>query len=95
MEGIVEKTAGIEVDASGVITAQGRRNKKSWWTVKILWDDPKMATQNLPADAVKKKYRSLIKIRKKTEFTGVSDGESEKVLNLELKADKRLVPLVR
>lgn len=90
VEELLKKLPGIEVDASGVITAQGEEIKKVMVDgKKFFGDDPKMATQNLPADAVKK-VQVFDKKSEKAEFTGVSDGESEKVLNLELKADKKI-----
>lgn len=90
VEELLKKLPGIEVDASGTITAQGEEIKKVMVDgKKFFGDDPKMATQNLPADAIKK-VQVFDKKSEKAEFTGVSDGESEKVLNLELKADKKI-----
>ncbi|MBK8701003.1 MAG: outer membrane beta-barrel protein [Saprospiraceae bacterium] len=90
VEELLKKLPGIEVDASGVITAQGEEITKV--TVdgkKFFGNDPKMATQNLPADAIKK-VQVFDKKSEKAEFTGISDGETEKVINLELKPDKKI-----
>ena len=90
VEELLKKLPGIEVDANGTITAQGEEIKKV--TVdgkKFFGDDPKMATQNLPADAIKK-VQVYEKKSEKAEFTGISDGESERVINLELKPNKKV-----
>lgn len=90
VEELLKKLPGIEVDASGTITAQGEEIKKVMVDgKKFFGNDPKMATQNLPADAIKK-VQVYDKKSEKAEFTGISDGETEKVLNLELKADKKI-----
>lgn len=90
VEELLKKLPGIEVDDQGVITAQGEEVKRV--TVdgkKFFGDDPKMATKNLPADAIKK-VQVFDKKSDRAEFTGISDGETEKTINLELKADKKI-----
>ncbi len=90
VEELLKKLPGIEVDANGTITAQGEEVTKV--TVdgkKFFGNDPKMATQNLPADAVKK-LQFIDKKSEKAQFSGISDGETEKVLNLQLKDDKKV-----
>jgi hypothetical protein len=90
VEELLKKLPGIEVDASGTITAQGEEVKRV--TVdgkKFFGNDAKMATQNLPADAVKK-IQVIDKKSEKAEFSGISDGESEKIINLQLKDNKKI-----
>ena len=50
--------------------------------------DPKLATQNLPADAVDK-VQVFEKKSDQSEFTGFNDGNSETALNLKLKKNKK------
>ena len=90
VEELLKKLPGIEVDEEGTITAQGEQVTRV--TVdgkKFFGDDPKMATKNLPADAVKK-VQVFDKKSDRAEFTGISDGETEKTINLELKEDKKI-----
>lgn len=90
VEDLLKKMPGIEVDDDGSITAQGEDVKTV--TVdgkKFFGDDPKMATQNLPADAIKK-VQVFDKKSEKAEFTGIDDGDTEKTINLELKEDKKI-----
>lgn len=90
VEDLLKKLPGIEVDDQGVITAQGEQVTNI--TVdgkKFFGNDPKMATQNIPADAVKK-VQVYDKKSDKADFTGISDGEAEKTINLELKPDRKV-----
>ncbi len=90
VEELLKKLPGIEIDANGTITAQGEEVKRV--TVdgkKFFGNDPKMATQNLPADAVKK-VQVIDKKSEKATFSGISDGESEKIINLQLKDNKKI-----
>ena len=89
VEDLLKKMPGIEVDEKGDIKAQGKKVEKVTVDGKDFFgDDPKMATQNLPAEAVKK-----VKVfDKKSEFseaTGIKDGKDKKAIDLELKADHK------
>src|SRR5205085_275873 len=50
--------------------------------------DPKLATRNLPADAVDK-VQVFDRKSEQSQFTGIDDGQREKTINLELKEEKR------
>jgi len=89
VEDLLKKLPGVEIDADGGIKVQGEDVKAVTVDGKEFFGkDPKMATRNLPADAVKK-VQVFDKKSKTAEFTGVDDGLDEKTINLELKEDKK------
>jgi hypothetical protein len=89
VEELLKKLPGIEVENDGSIKAQGEQVQRV--TVdgrEFFGRDPKLATRNLPADAVDK-VQVFDKKSDQTEFTGIDDGQREKTINLELKEEKR------
>lgn len=90
VEDLLKKLPGVEVDNDGNITAQGEQVRRVTVDGKDFFGgtDPKIATNNLPADAIKKVQ---VHDRKsdQAQFTGIDDGQREKTINLELKAEKR------
>ncbi|HHB77760.1 MAG TPA: hypothetical protein ENK85_00850, partial [Saprospiraceae bacterium] len=89
-EDLLKKMPGIEVDDQGNVRAMGKSVSKVLVDGKEFFgSDPKMATKNIPADAVKK-----VKVfDKKTEnetFTKTDDGEENITIDLELKEDKKV-----
>jgi outer membrane receptor protein involved in Fe transport len=89
VEDLLKKLPGIEVDNEGNITAQGEQVKNV--TVdgkKFFGSDPKMATRNLPADAVET-VQVFDRLSDQAEFTGIDDGQRQKTINLALKAGRR------
>ena len=89
VEELLKMLPGIEVDRDGTIIAQGEEVKKVLVDGKEFFgDDPKIATKNLQAEAVKK-VEVFDKKSDIAEFTGVDDGEEQKTINLELKDDFR------
>ncbi|HEY3384932.1 MAG TPA: outer membrane beta-barrel protein [Saprospiraceae bacterium] len=85
VEDLLKKLPGIEVAADGSIKAQGEDVQKILVDGKEFFgDDPKMATKNLPAKALKK-VKVYDKQSDMAEFTGVDDGEREKTIDLQLK----------
>ncbi|HTF18828.1 MAG TPA: outer membrane beta-barrel protein [Chryseolinea sp.] len=90
VEDLLKKLPGVEVDNDGNITAQGEQVRRVTVDGKDFFggSDPKMATRNLPADAIKKVQ---VHDRKsdQAQFTGIDDGQREKTINLELKPEKR------
>ena len=85
VEDLLKKLPGIEVAADGSIKAQGEDVQKILVDGKEFFgDDPKMATKNLPAKALKK-VKVYDKQSDMSEFTGVDDGEREKTIDLQLK----------
>lgn len=89
VEKLLKKLPGVQVDKDGNIKAQGEEVQKVFVDGKEFFgDDPKMATQNLPANAVDK-VQVYDKKSDFAEFTGLDDGSREKAINLTLKEDKK------
>jgi hypothetical protein len=55
---------------------------------EFFGNDPKIATKNLPADAIDK-VQVYDKLSDQAQLTGFDDGNSEKTINLKLKKDKK------
>lgn len=89
VEDLLKKLPGVEVDNDGTITAQGEQVQRVTVDGKTFFgSDPKIATRNLPADAIDK-VQVFDKRSDQATFTGIDDGEREKTINLELKEEKR------
>jgi len=89
VEDLLKKLPGVEVDKEGNITAQGEDVQKVLVDGKEFFgSDPKIATKNLPADAVDK-VQVFDKRSDQAEFTGVDDGERQKTINIKLREDKK------
>jgi len=89
VEDLLKKLPGVEVEADGSIKVQGETILNITVDGKEFFGkDPKMASKNLPANAIKK-IQVFDKKSKTAEFTGVDDGLSEKTINLELRDDKK------
>jgi hypothetical protein len=89
VEDLLKRLPGIQVDKNGNITAQGETVQKILVDGEEFFsDDPKVVTQNLQADAVKK-VQVYDKKSDQSEFTGIDDGQKTKTINLELKEEKK------
>ncbi len=89
VEDLLKKLPGVQVDKSGNVKAQGQDVKKVLVDGKEFFgSDPKVATKNLPADAVDK-VQVYDKQSDQAEFTGIDDGTRNKTVNLQLKEDKK------
>lgn len=89
VEDLLKKMPGMEVDTDGTVRAQGTEVQRVMVDGREFFGrDPKLATRNLPADAVEK-VQVFDKKSDQAVFTGVDDGVKEKTINLELKEDKR------
>ncbi len=89
VEDLLKKLPGVEVETDGTVRAQGEEVKRVLVDGKEFFGrDPKLATRNLPADAVDK-VQVFDKKSDQAEFTGIEDGQREKTVNLELKEEKR------
>jgi len=90
VEDLLKKLPGVEVDASGKVTAQGEEVNKVYVDGKEFFSgDPTIATKNLSADAIK----SVEVIDEKSEnarVSGVNDSQRNKVINLKLKDNKKV-----
>ena len=88
-EDLFSKMPGIEVDEDGEITAHGETVTKILVDGKEFFgDDPKIASKNIPADAIDK-VQVFDKKSELTDFTGVDDGERNRTLNIVLKQDRK------
>ncbi|MGZ8524423.1 MAG: outer membrane beta-barrel protein [Chitinophagaceae bacterium] len=89
VEQLLKKLPGVQVQKDGSIKAQGQTvNKVLVDGKEFFGNDPKMATKNLPADAIDK-VQVYDKLSDQAQMTGFDDGNSEKTINLKLKKDKK------
>lgn len=89
VQDLLKQLPGVQVESDGSISVQGEKVQRVTVDGKEFFGkDPKLATQNLPADAVKK-VQVFDKKSDQAEFTGIDDGKREKTINLSLKEDRR------
>ena len=89
VEDLLKKFPGIQVDASGNITAQGETVQRVLVNGKRFFsDDPKLATRNLPPDIIDK-IQVFDDLDDQSKFSGFDDGNRVKTLNITTKKDKR------
>ncbi len=89
VEELLKKLPGVKVEKDGTIKAQGEKvNKVLVDGKEFFGNDPKVATRNLPADAIDK-VQVYDKMSDQSQLTGFDDGNSEKTINLKLKKDKK------
>ncbi len=89
VEDLLKKLPGVEVDTDGNVSAQGEQVQRVLVDGKEFFGkDPKLATRNIPANAIDK-VQVFDKKSAQAEFTGIEDGDREKTINIELKKDKR------
>lgn len=88
-EELLKKLPGVEVDRAGNIKALGEDVNTVYVDGKEFFgSDPKVATRNIPADAIDK-VKVYDKKSDESEFTGIDDGTRNKTVNLELKEDRK------
>lgn len=88
-EDLLKKFPGIQVDASGNITAQGETVQRVLVNGKRFFsDDPKLATRNLPPDIIEK-IQVFDDLDDQSKFSGFDDGNRVKTINITTKKDKR------
>ena len=89
VEDMLKKMPGIEVDKTGAITVNGKSVTKVYVNGKEFFTgDPKMATRNLPADAVDK-IQVYDRKSDQAMFTGIDDGNEETAINIKTKKDRK------
>ncbi|NDV79601.1 outer membrane beta-barrel protein [Dysgonomonas sp. 511] len=82
---LIKKIPGAEIDSEGKITVNGKDISKILVDGKEFFsDDPKTASQNLPAKMVEK-LQVLDKKSDMAQLTGFDDGEEQTVINLIVK----------
>lgn len=89
VEQLLKKLPGVQVEKDGTVKAQGQKvNRVLVDGKEFFGNDPKMATKNLPADAIDK-VQVYDRQSDQAQLTGFDDGNSEKTINLKLKKDKK------
>ena len=82
VEDLLKKLPGVEIDGDGKIKAQGTDVSKVYVDGKQFFgNDPLIATQNLPAEMISK-VQIIDKKSDQAEFSGVDDGEVNKIINI-------------
>ena len=90
VEELLRRLPGIEVDTDGTITAQGEEVQNVLVDGREFFGrDPRIATRNLPADAVEQ-VDVYDKQSDMAEFTGIPDGEDERTIDLKLREEARV-----
>ncbi|MFD0939149.1 outer membrane beta-barrel family protein [Pedobacter boryungensis] len=85
VEDLLKKVPGVEVAKDGTITTQGETIKKVRVDGKdFMGSDPLMATRNLAADMVDK-IQIIDDMSEQSKFSGVDDGNREKIINITTK----------
>jgi len=85
VEDLLRKLPGVEVQEDGTIKAHGEEVKKIRVDGKEFFgNDTRIASKNLPADAVDK-VQVFDELSEMSQFTGIDDGERDKTINLALK----------
>ena len=85
LEDLLKKLPGVEVSEDGSITINGETIKKITIDGKTFFlDDPQLASKNIPAKIINK-LKVINKKSEQAEFTGIDDGEEEKVIDLDIK----------
>ena len=88
-EDLLKKFPGIQVDASGNITAQGETVQRVLVNGKRFFsDDPKLATRNLPPDIIEK-IQVFDDLDDQSKFSGFDDGNRVKTINITTKKANR------
>ena len=89
VEDLLRKLPGVQVDKDGTIKANGQTvNKVLVDGKEFFGQDPKIASRNLPADAVDK-VQVFDKKSDQSQFTGFDDGNSKTTINLTVKKDHK------
>lgn len=89
VEELLRKLPGIEIDKDGNIIFQGEKIQKIFLDGKdLLFNDPTLATKNLPADLIDK-VEVFNEKSERAKLTGIPDNNAGKVINLRLKQEKK------
>ncbi|HSV87130.1 MAG TPA: outer membrane beta-barrel protein [Bacteroidales bacterium] len=90
VEDMLKRMPGMEVQSDGNVVAQGETVSRVLVDGREFFGrDPRMATQNLPADAVER-VQVFDRRSEQAQFTGIDDGERERTINLELRENRRV-----
>lgn len=88
LEEVMKKLPGVEVDAQGNITVNGKPVSRILVNGKEFFgNDPKIATKNLPKEIIDK-IQVVDTKTKSEEFTGKAGNPDDKTINVTIKKDK-------
>lgn len=88
LEELMKKLPGVEVDAQGNITVNGKPVSRILVNGKEFFgNDPKIATKNLPKEIIDK-IQVVDTKTKSEEFTGKAGNPDDKTINVTIKKDK-------
>lgn len=89
VEDLLRKLPGIEIDKNGNVTMQGQKVDKIYLDGKEFFlNDPRTATQNLPADIVDQ-VEAFDSQTEKARLTGIRETTGTKSLNIKLKKNRK------
>lgn len=82
---ILKRLPGVEVNKDGTVNAQGEQVQQIYVNgKKFFGTDPKIALQNLPADAIES-IQVFDEKSDQSKFSGLDDGVRDKTINFKLK----------
>jgi len=85
VEDLLKRLPGIQVDADGNISSNGKDVRRIYVDGKTFFgDDPKSVTKNLDAEAISR-VQVYDEQSEQERLTGIEDGSDDKAMNLELK----------
>ena len=88
LEDVLEKLPGVEINEEGEVEVEGKKVSKIMVEGKDFFDgDSKLATQNIPADAVKK-VEVLKNYNEVSQMRGLENDEDAIAINIRLKEGK-------
>ncbi|HFS66781.1 MAG TPA: TonB-dependent receptor [Flavobacteriia bacterium] len=86
---VLEKLPGVEVNTDGEVEVEGKKVSKVMLDGKDFFDgDSKLATKNIPADAIKK-VEVLKNYNEVSQMRGLGDDSDNVALNIKLKEGKK------
>ncbi len=89
VEDLLKKMNGVEVDKEGKVTINGEEIKGVRIDgKKFFGDDVQSATKNIPAEMIEK-IQVIDEKSDMAKLTGFEDDETERIINLTLKADRK------
>lgn len=89
VEDLLKKMSGVEIGADGSVTVNGEEIKAIRIDgKKFFGDDVQTATKNIPANMIEK-VQVLDQKSDMAKMTGIEDDDSERIINLTLKENKK------
>ncbi|HEY4288827.1 MAG TPA: TonB-dependent receptor [Puia sp.] len=89
VEDLLRKLPGIDIDKNGNVTMQGQKVDKIYLDGKEFFlNDPRTATQNLPADIVDQ-IEAFDSQSDRAKLTGIREATGSKTLNIKLKKNRK------